>query len=105
MGTAGAAAVTVTGQPAGGLPGIYLNIKGNKEFPVHFTLHIRKMYVVNIQKAGTPTAIVQGIMSVSFFVSPAGIISVSYTHLDVYKRQGNTGGRNSTDKQQCANHG
>lgn len=42
MGTAGAAAATVTGQLAGGLLGIYLNIKRNKEIPVHFTLHIQK---------------------------------------------------------------
>lgn len=55
MGTAGAAAATVTGQLAGGLLGIYLNIKRNKEIPVHFTLHIQKKYVANILKVGIPT--------------------------------------------------
>lgn len=64
MGTAGAAIATVTGQLAGGLLGIYLNIKRNKEIPIHFTLHISKRHVVNILKVGIPTAIVQGIMSV-----------------------------------------
>ena len=56
MGTAGAAAATVTGQLAGGLLGIYLNIKRNKEIPVHFTLHIQKKYVANILKVGIPTS-------------------------------------------------
>lgn len=64
MGTAGAAIATVTGQMAGGLLGIYLNIRRNKEIPIHFTLHISKRHVVNILKVGIPTAIMQGIMSV-----------------------------------------
>lgn len=64
MGTAGAAIATVTGQLAGGLLGIYLNIRRNKEIPIQFTLHISKRHVVNILKVGIPTAIMQGIMSV-----------------------------------------
>lgn len=58
--------------------------KRNKEIPVHFTLHIRKMYVINIQKAGIPAAIVQGIMSVSFFVSLVRIIFA-----DIFRGFGN----------------
>lgn len=64
MGTAGAAIATVTGQLAGGLLGIYLNMKKNEEIPIQFTLHISKRHVVNILKVGIPTAIMQGIMSV-----------------------------------------
>lgn len=63
MGTAGAAIATVIGQTAGGLLGIYLNIKYNKEIPIHFTVHISLRCVRNILKVGIPTAIVQGIMS------------------------------------------
>lgn len=64
LGTAGAAIATVTGQLAGGLLGIYLNIRRNQEIPIHFTLHIQRSCVVNILKVGIPTAIMQGIMSV-----------------------------------------
>lgn len=64
MGTAGAAIATVIGQITGGFLGIYLNIKCNKEIPIHFTLHISRKYVVNILKVGIPTAVMQGIMSV-----------------------------------------
>lgn len=64
MGTAGAAVATITGQTAGGLLGIYLNIKKNKEIPIHFTLHISGRCVANILRVGIPTAIMQGIMSV-----------------------------------------
>ena len=64
MGTAGAAAATVTGQLAGGLLGIYLNIKRNKRNPGSFYPAYPEKYVANILKVGIPTAIVQGIMSV-----------------------------------------
>lgn len=64
MGTAGAAIATVTGQFAGGILGIILNIKKNKEIPIHFTLHISVAYVVKILKVGIPTAVLSGIMSV-----------------------------------------
>ena len=64
MGTAGAAIATVTGQTAGGILGIYLNIRRNREIPIHFTLHISVRCVVNILRVGIPTAIMQGIMSV-----------------------------------------
>lgn len=64
MGITGAAIATVIGQTAGGLLGIYLNIKRNKEIPIRFTLHVSTHHVVNILKVGIPTAIMQGIMSV-----------------------------------------
>lgn len=63
MGTTGAAIATVIGQTAGGLLGIYLNIKRNREIPIHFTLRISARCVRNILKVGIPTAIMQGIMS------------------------------------------
>lgn len=64
MGTAGAAIATVTGQFAGGILGIILNIKRNKEIPIHFTLRISGAYVAKILKVGIPTAILSGITSV-----------------------------------------
>lgn len=64
MGTAGAAIATVTGQFAGGILGIILNIRRNREIPIHFTLHISGAYVVKILKVGIPTAVLSGIMSV-----------------------------------------
>ena len=84
MGTAGAAAATVTGQLAGGLLGIYLNIKRNKEIPVHFTLHIQKKYVANILKVGIPTAIVQGIMSVMGIFINTILYQFSSTAVAIY---------------------
>ena len=84
MGTAGAAAATVTGQLAGGLLGIYLNIKRNKEIPIHFTLRIQKKYVVNILKVGIPTAIVQGIMSVMGIFINTILYQFSSTAVAIY---------------------
>ncbi|MDD2971705.1 MAG: MATE family efflux transporter [Lachnospiraceae bacterium] len=63
LGTAGAAIATVIGQTAGGVLGIFLNFKRNKEIPIHFTFHISPRCVRNILKVGIPTAIMQGIMS------------------------------------------
>lgn len=84
MGTAGAAIATVTGQLAGGLLGIYLNIKRNQEIPVHFTLHISGRYVVNILKVGIPTAIMQGIMSVMGIFINTILYQFSATAVAIY---------------------
>lgn len=64
MGTAGAAIATVMGQFAGGILGIIINIKKNKEIPIHFTLHISGACVVKILRVGIPTAVLSGITSV-----------------------------------------
>lgn len=84
MGTSGAAIATVTGQLAGGLLGIYLNIKRNQEIPIHFTLHIQKRYVVNILKVGIPTAIMQGIMSVMGIFINTILYQFSSTAVAIY---------------------
>ena len=84
MGTAGAAIATVTGQLAGGLLGIYLNIKRNQEIPIHFTLHIQKRHVVNILKVGIPTAIMQGIMSVMGIFINTILYQFSSTAVAIY---------------------
>lgn len=84
MGTAGAAIATVTGQLAGGLLGIYLNIKRNREIPIHFTLHIQKRHVVNILKVGIPTAIMQGIMSVMGIFINTILYQFSSTAVAIY---------------------
>ena len=84
MGTEGAAIATVTGQLAGGLLGIYLNIKRNQEIPIHFTLHIQKRHVVNILKVGIPTAIMQGIMSVMGIFINTILYQFSSTAVAIY---------------------
>ena len=84
MGTAGAAIATVTGQLAGGLLGIYLNIKRNQEIPIHFTLHIQKRHVVNILKVGIPTAIMRGIMSVMGIFINTILYQFSSTAVAIY---------------------
>lgn len=84
MGTAGAAIATVTGQLAGGLLGIYLNIRRNQEIPVHFTLHIQRRCVVNILKVGIPTAIMQGIMSVMGIFINTVLYQFSSTAVAIY---------------------
>lgn len=84
MGTAGAAIATVTGQLAGGLLGIYLNIKRNREIPIQFTLHIEKRHVMNILKVGVPTAIMQGIMSVMGIFINTILYQFSSTAVAIY---------------------
>lgn len=84
MGTAGAALATVIGQTAGGILGIFLNIKKNKEIPIHFTLHIEGKYVVNILKVGIPTAIIQGIMSAMGIEINTVLYTFSSTGVAIY---------------------
>ncbi|MDD3219513.1 MAG: MATE family efflux transporter [Lachnospiraceae bacterium] len=84
LGTAGAAIATVIGQIAGGLLGIYLNVKRNKEIPIHFTLHISSRQVVNILKVGIPTAIMQGIMSVMGIFINTILYQFSSTAVAIY---------------------
>lgn len=84
MGTAGAAIATVAGQITGGLLGIYLNIKRNKEIPIHFTLHISGTHVMNILKIGIPTAIMQGIMSVMGIFVNTILYQFSSTAVAIY---------------------
>lgn len=84
LGTAGAAIATVTGQLAGGLLGIYLNIRRNQEIPIRFTLHIQRRCVVNILKVGIPTAIMQGIMSVMGIFINTILYQFSSTAVAIY---------------------
>lgn len=84
MGTAGAGAATVIGQSAGGLLGIYLNIKHNKEIPICFQLHVPAKYFINIMKIGIPTAIMQGIMSVMGIFVNTILYQFSYTAVAIY---------------------
>lgn len=84
IGTAGAAIATVTAQLAEGLLGIYLNIKKNREIPIHFTLHISGTYVTDVLKAGIPTAIMQGIMSVVGIFINAILYQFSSTAVATY---------------------
>ena len=60
MGTAGAAAATVTGQLAGRTSWNLSEYKREQRNPGSFYPHIQKKYVANILKVGIPTAIVQG---------------------------------------------
>lgn len=84
MGTAGAAIATVTGQMAGGLLGIFLNIRCNKEIPIRFTRHISGKHAADILKVGIPTAIMQGIMSVMGVFINTILYQFSATSVAVY---------------------
>lgn len=84
LGTAGAALATVIGQTAGGILGIILNIRRNKEIPIHFTLHISGHCVVSILKIGIPTAIMQGIMSVMGIFINTILYQFSSTAVAIY---------------------
>lgn len=84
LGTAGAAIATVTGQFAGGILGIVLNIKKNKEIPIRFTLRISWDCVVKILKVGIPTAILSGIMSVMGIFINTVLYGFSSTAVAIY---------------------
>lgn len=84
MGTAGAAIATVIGQSAGGIAGIVLNIKKNREIPIHFTLHVSGASVVKILKVGIPTAILSGIMSVMGIFINTVLYRFSSTAVAIY---------------------
>lgn len=84
MGTGGAALATVIGQFAGGILGIYLNIRKNKEIPIHFTTRISGYCVINILKIGIPTAIMQGIMSIMGIFINTILYQFSSTAVAIY---------------------
>lgn len=84
MGTAGAAIATVTGQCAGGIIAVIINIKRNKEIPIHFTLHISKTCVVKILKVGIPTAVLSGITSIVGVFINTVLYSFSSTAVAIY---------------------
>lgn len=84
MGTAGAAIATVTGQFAGGIMGIVINVKKNKEIPVCFTLHISGSCAVKILKVGIPTAVLSGITSVAGVFINTVLYGFSSTAVAVY---------------------
>lgn len=84
MGTAGAALATVIGQMSGGLLGIFLNIKYNKEIPIKFTFNISMKCVRNILRVGIPTSIIQGIMSFMGIFINAILYSFSSTAVAIY---------------------
>lgn len=64
LGTAGAAIATVTGQCAGAMMAILINIKKNPEIPIHLSFPVSKACVAKILKVGLPTAALSGITSV-----------------------------------------
>lgn len=84
MGTAGAALATVIGQFAGGILGILLNIKCNKEIPIHFTLRISGACVAKILRVGIPTAVLSGIMSVMGIFINTVLYGFSSTAVAIY---------------------
>lgn len=84
MGTAGAAIATVVGQCAGGIMAVIINIKINKEIPIHFTLHISKTCITNILKVGVPTAILSGITSIVGIFTNTVLYGFSSTAVAIY---------------------
>lgn len=84
LGTVGAGLATVIGQTTGGVLGIYLNKKKNKEIPIHFTFRVSAECVKGILKVGIPTAMVQGIMSVMGIFINTMLYSFSSTAVAIY---------------------
>lgn len=84
MGTAGAAAATVTGQFCGAVLGIILNKKKNREIPFVFTWKINVSCAANILKVGIPTAIMQGAVSLMGIFMNNILLAFSTTAVAVY---------------------
>lgn len=64
MGTAGAGLATVIGQIAGGIAGIIINLKFNKEISIRFTAKPEWDYCKKILKIGIPSALMQSLVAV-----------------------------------------
>ena len=84
MGTTGAAIATVIGQFAGGIMGIVINIRKNKEIPIRFTFRISGRCVADILKVGIPTAVLTGITSVVGVFINTVLYGFSSTAVAVY---------------------
>ena len=65
MGTAGAAYATVIGQCLGAAAGVIVNLRMNPEIPIRFTLRVRWVHIAEILRVGVPTALMQGVVSVT----------------------------------------
>lgn len=84
METAGAGLATVIGQIAGAVAGIIINMKYNREIPIHFSWKPDWAYSKNILKIGIPTAIMQGLVSVMGMFINTVLIAFSSTAVAVF---------------------
>lgn len=84
MGTAGAAAATVTGQSCGAVLGVILNIRHNRETPVYFTWKPNVQMILDILRVGIPTSIMQGLVSLMGIAVNTILYSFSSTAVAVY---------------------
>lgn len=84
MDTAGAALATVIGQIAGGIAGILINKKCNKEIPIRISLIPDFSYCGKILKTGIPTALMQGLVSVMGIFINTVLITFSATAVAIF---------------------
>lgn len=84
MDTAGAGLATVIGQIAGGIAGILINKRYNKEIPIRVRLIPDFGYCGKILKTGIPTALMQGLVSVMGIFINTVLITFSATAVAVF---------------------
>ena len=84
MGTAGAAYATVIGQCLGAAAGVIVNLRMNPEIPIRFTLRVRWVYIAEILRVGVPTALMQGVVSVTGVFVNTVLQGFSSTAVAVY---------------------
>lgn len=84
MGTAGAAYATVIGQCLGAAAGVIVNLRMNPEIPIRFTLRVRWVHIAEILRVGVPTALMQGVVSVTGVFVNTVLQGFSSTAVAVY---------------------
>ena len=84
MGTAGAAYATVIGQCLGAVAGVIVNLRMNPEIPIRFTLRVRWVHIAEILRVGVPTALMQGVVSVTGVFVNTVLQGFSSTAVAVY---------------------
>lgn len=84
MDTAGAGLATVIGQIAGGIAGILINKRYNREIPIRVRLIPDYRYCGKILKTGVPTALMQGLVSVMGIYINTVLITFSATAVAIF---------------------
>lgn len=84
MDTAGAGLATVLGQIAGGIAGIFINKKYNREIPIRVRVIPDFSYCGKILKTGIPTALMQGLVSVMGIFINTVLITFSATAVAIF---------------------
>lgn len=84
LGTSGAAIATVLGQIFGACLGAWLNLKWNREIPLHFTLHVRIAALRDILRVGIPTALMQAVVALTNILMNMVLQAFSSTAVAIY---------------------